>query len=1206
MGFTKAQEKAITLNRKSILVSAAAGSGKTTVLTARIMRMLLDEAAPLSLSDMLIVTYTKAAAAELKVKIRRELQKEIVKHPQNKHLASQLFAVQNAQISTIHSFCYQLIKEHFQELGLCAKLKIMDYAEKALLCDDIMNEVINAYYNGDYQDGFDFSQFADTFLRERDEHLAKEWIDRYEKLCAYAKGLSFLREFAASLREGIIRGFANTAWGEEIIQYLRRDIAQYLRIYQEALALFETEAAYQKKHYPAFFADSCFLKELDKHLEEKDFPHAFRCANDYLSQIPELKGVRLGDLKTDEVVFFCEIRDSFKSMCRSLGDLLLLCCDGVNEALLEQSAAHYEALYCVLTRFEVRLNAEKKERGLLDYGDLERHAITLLYDEHGAPSDIARAVSEKYKEVFIDEYQDVNETQDLIFRAICQNTHAFMVGDIKQSIYQFRGADPTFFSDYRDAYRFYDVDADTDGGTQESETTLFLSNNFRCDKNIIDTVNLIFESLFRHNSNKVPYYDADALVYSKLDAGEPHKVKVCVLEQPQKQDTKSSDSVSRDVEALYVASEIQRLLAEGIEPGEIAILSRDMKHVAPRYEEVFTQYGIPLQTQASVSFLDYPEIKLVLSLLHVLDNPAKDIDLAAVLLSPLFAFTMDELIEIRAQENHKGSLYLALTEYVAQHTEFEKGTFFLQALSQYRNYATGQSVDKILWYLYHETRLLYLVSQNTTSAAAQGAKKRLLMLYDYARQFEATSFCGLYRFLYYLENVIAKEQELPSEGDDAQKNAVQLLTFHKSKGLEYKVCFVVNCAKNFSTASYTSGWIFDKDLGIAEHLRDESGIVRYDTPIRGALKYHILQTQADEEMRLLYVALTRAKERLYVVSTVSHREEKCRLYSQMSQYLSFSCFLNHHNYFSWMMMALAQKQGAEQPFEILFCDTPDATLEASAAPKENEQGEASSLVEAEADRAYDFFKKRFDYHYHDEFLTKIPSKFSTTALYPAILDDVLEGVEPLAAQESSLLDAPSFLSVAPQKATAAQRGTATHVFLQFCDFSYLQRYGTEAEIARLQKQSFLNADIASLIEHDKIDGFLRSEFFLRVWQKAKKVHREIRFNIEIPANEFASDPSHRHALEGETVFVQGVIDCILQTEDGYLLLDYKTDSFSEVLLQDRERVATILKNRHRQQISYYARACEQLLGERVKHAYIYSFALQDLVEIPLLRIGNAE
>ncbi len=1195
MAFTKAQEKAISLNRKSILVSAAAGSGKTTVLTARIMRKLLDVDAPLSLSDMLVVTYTKAAASELKVKIRRELQKAIVEHPENRHLAAQLFLLPTAQISTIHSFCYQLLKEHFQALGLPAQLRIMDSAEKTLLCEDIMNDVINAYYNGEYDDVPNFSAFADSFLRERDDRLAQDWLERYETLTDYVKGIDFLQEYVAALKQSKKLGFAATVWGKKIIAFLLRDIGYYLSVYRDALALFESAQEYQKKHYPAFLGDRDMLVRLERALTSAQYPAAFRVVNDYQTEILDLKGARLGNLKTEQVIYFCEVRDSFKSWFKSLSDILLLCCDEINEPLLAKTAEHYETMYRIFHRFEERLNAEKKERGLLDYGDLERYTIALLYTKNGEPSEIAHSVSEKYKEVFIDEYQDVNETQDLIFRAICDRTHSFMVGDIKQSIYQFRGADPSFFSKYRDSYTFYDVNLDT--GSEEDCTTLFLSNNFRCDRTVIDTVNHIFGHLFTNNSRKVPYYDEDALIFSKTAEQTPKKVQIAILDSAKKKEPEMGRAYEEDAEVYYVANEIKRLIEGGVEPREIAILSRDMKGVGERYEQVLKEYGISLQAQGSVSFLDYPEIKLMLSLLHILDNPASDIDLAAVLLSPLFSFTMDELIEIRQSTKREKSLYAALNEYTAAHTEFEKGAAFLKTLGEYRAVAFSESVDQILWYLYRETGILYLVYQNVVQSVGDAAKKRLLLLYDYAKRFESTSFSGLYRFLYYLQNVIRKEQELPSEGEESAQNAVSLLTIHKSKGLEFKVCFVVKGAKNFSNASYTSSWIFSKELGISEYLRDESGILRYDTPLRSALKYEIMETQTEEEMRLLYVALTRAKEQLYVVASLSKRESALSYWEQSIPHLCFSYFIHHRNYLSWIMPTLLAYSGAETPFEIVLPDFPIILnhTKTLVSPVKPESMGADPLD----DELYFLLKKRFGYQYEKEILTKIPAKFSTTELYPSILDDSYEGVETFADRESELLEHPSFLSLTEEGATAAQRGTATHIFMQFCDFAYLTRYGVAAEIRRLAKQAFITEEIADLIDTNLLEGFLQSSFYRDVWQAATELHREIRFNIQIPAIEFTTEKEKKEQLEGETVFVQGVIDCILKTEEGYIIVDYKTDSFSSDLLKNKERVRSILRERHAQQLSYYCRACEQLLGERVRHAYIYSFALQELVEIPV-------
>ncbi len=1203
VNWTPAQRDAIALDCDTLLVSAAAGSGKTSVLSARILRKVMDEEHPLDVSRLLVVTYTKAAAADLKKKIAKELRRAVAAHPDSAHLRRQLLLLPSAQISTIHSFCFQLIRRYFHKLQLPGKLRIADEAEALLLYDSVMNEIVNAYYDGVYTDIDDFSVFADSIAPEKDDSLPKKLIEWYSKFSTYTRGILLLQDYAAQMVSAQNQPFATTPWGKQIATYFLRYTQDFSAFYQKALEFFDTEEAYINKFTQPFSKDKLFLDSIAELLTKYDFSAAVEQTANYLQNLPDLRsgGKIPAELQTATLNCYKDLRDTFKKWLKEeLLTNLTLCNESLTSIFLTQTAQYCRELYAVLHHFEERLKQEKYQRGILDYADLEHDAVRLLYNDDGTYSEIAKELGKEYTEIFIDEYQDVNETQDSIFRAIGAESHTFVVGDIKQSIYRFRGSEPSLFSHYRDQYPIYN-----DNSPAQKEHTLFLSNNFRCDSTVIDTVNLIFSCLFRHNSGKVAYYEQDALVYTKVQDKAPVPCEIALIEPSEEE--KSDDSQEKEklfLQAHYIAAEIQKLMTDGIPPSEIAILMRSVsEEVAKTFEQVFADYKIPLQFQNKASLLERAEIRLMTSLLRVLDNPASDIPLTAVLLSPIFSFTLDELILIR-RSVPSGSLYHALQTYTSANVDFEKGKLCLQTLEQYRSVALSEPIDQTLWYLYRECGILQFIYRDVTKAQGDSAKANLMQLYDYAKRFESTSYCGLYRFILYLKDIMEKDQALTEDDVTAQENAVQLMTIHKSKGLEFKVCFVARCEKTMNMADIHDELQFCYPLGIAPPIRDKNGVVVYHTPLCTAVKFYTAEEQLDEEMRVLYVALTRAKERLYITAEVPKLEKKMEFWKVRSQSIAFPAFLKSSSYIDWIMMALASAPSiAYRIHTYTEQDIIPQVIEEESVSEERKMAEEIVMethTQEEIESLQQLYEARFAYQYPYAQRVKLPTKLSVSQLSEQILDHWEEISGPLADRDAELQRQPAFLATAtPKSADAAEKGTATHLFMQFADFTYAERFGSEAELARLVKQSFITQETADFVQISAIDGFLKSDFYQQLWKKAVTIHREIRFNIQMPAASFTQDAEKKANLTNETIYVQGIIDCLLEMPDGYYLLDYKTDSFSEEQLQNPEEVAKILQKRHQKQLGYYQIATEQLTGKSLRKAYLYSFALQDLVEMPL-------
>ena len=613
----------------------------------------------------------------------------------------------------------------------------------------------------------------------------------------------------------------------------------------------------------------------------------------------------------------------------------------------------------------------------------------------------------------------------------------------------------------------------------------------------------------------------------------------------------------------------------------------------------------------------------------MVDNPRRDIYLAALLRSPLYRFTMDDLIRIRrendATEENKGApLYEALCRYTEAHPEFEGGRVFLSALSSFRRMAEGQPVDRLIWQLYRETGLLSIAGADKNGSPAL-RRANLMMLYDYARRFEASSYRGLYNFIAYINEAIERVTSIEEGHAGSERtDTVRILTVHHSKGLEYPVCFVCECGGKFGDKDIQEPLLFHRDLGCALRLRDESGFARVQNPVFHAVAQSIAENAREEEMRVLYVALTRARERLYVTGTVSDIDKTVSLAERRAAHLdaqtAYACK-------TYLDMILAAAVG-DDSFDLVFPEegelSPTGTLAA-------EQECAPLPSEEEISRVEECLRERFDFLYPHAHLCRLPSKMSVSRLYPTALDEGEEEAVPslsevanippeteqvatrvsqnadgslVFADEDRLAARASYIPrfMGGERNTAAMAGTATHLFMQFCDFATLREKGAEEELSRLTEGRFISPEDASLVRLAEIESFAKSRLLDAVLS-CDRIWRELRFHVRIPAAALTRDPIKKQTYGDETVLVQGVMDGVLLTKDGQLwLFDYKTDRLSREQLRSRELAEEMLCERHALQLSYYAAACRAIFGRAPDRVMIYSLPLGDTVDVPLLPI----
>ena len=1198
--WTSAQLDAITSHGRDLLVSAGAGSGKTAVLTERIIRRLTDENSPAQITRMLIVTFTKAAAGELKERISKAVSEALAQNPNNRRLARQLTSLDRASICTIHSFCLDVLKQAGSDAGLPASFRIADDVEIKLLRGSIMNELIDDCYSGETGNEKlnGFAEFAENFIGTKgDDALADIFLSIETALSSFTEHIEFVKNFANQLKVSDL-DFALTECGKEIIDLVKGKFITHRETMAAVLPEIADDEKLTKAYYSPFCRDIEFIDRVLAACEKGSYSLVSSAMH---SHIPERLGIVRGYEIPASVQSAKDARSSFSDdRKRLLAKFFSLSDEELAKNRLDTAEA-LEKLYALLEEFLKRFEKEKKSRGIVDFTDLERLTLRLLV-KNGQPTPAAKAISLGFDEIYIDEYQDVNAVQDAIFSAVSNGHNRFMVGDIKQSIYAFRGAEPHIFSEYRNRFKKLEDAEGTDGAS------VFLSDNFRCDDTVIRFSNAVSSCLFTGGRGDIPFYHEDLLIHSKKDteSGEPvHIVLINSADAPEDTEADGDDGYISSNEAEYVARETAKLLKSGkkndgspIRPSDIAILMRSAKAQASAFEEAFERYGIPLYNNVNADFFENAEVLLALCMLNIIDNPTGDIYLAGALRSPVFNFTLDELITVR-RHTSEGCLYDALRAYTSD-KGFTKGKEFLETLEKWRAKAEGLPVDRLVWYIYRDTDLPALVYDKDNPER----RANLMLLYEYARRFEASSFKGLYNFIRYLNDILENKAQLENAkifGESSE--TVKLMTIHQSKGLEFPVCFICGTGKKFNESDLRANIVMERSLGIALKLADTTGFARYDTPIRQAIVKRLSDSQLEEEMRILYVAMTRARERLYVTAAVKDADKLLSDAAEDAAHLSKYVILRNGGYMRWILTALEHYRITENctvPVDIAVTGGPDLA--------DTELSEASA-PKSTANIPYDFteiektVRDRFDFVYPHEAASRIPAKLSVSKLVPTLLDEDAAELEIKKEAFNFKKKRPAFIDgeLTDSPATGAERGTATHLFMQFCDFSRFSSFTDDLEAtvmdeaARLSERKYMTAKAASLVDVSKLAGFFESSLFAEICF-AKNVYREHRFNVALPASDFTENPELAANLAGETVLVQGVIDCFFENPDGTVtLIDYKTDSIPNGMSD--EEAEAMLTERHRLQLSYYKSACRRISAKEISKVFIYSFGLGRPIDI---------
>ena len=1216
--WTPSQLKAIETRDRTLLVSAAAGSGKTATLTERIISSILDENNPVNIEEMLIVTYTRAAVGELRERISKAVKDAIKARPDDPRLERQLYMLPSAKISTIDAFCADILRANAERVGINPNFRVPDSAEAQLLAENILDTLLESIYEGNEPSVAtpkELDALTDCLAQARKQRELPAIIHLiYASTLDALEGVDAIGELVGEFDPDKFSGVENTGFGKYILARFDEMLAHYKSVFTSIL--YEVESADNGKYGKIIdmLGDALALINDLQSKPSYEEKRAILSTYEFQTAAPVSKKANLPPIK--------KVRDAFKEEIFEMRD------DFFRHSQEEWKIAYtglyrqFDVLYRVIKEFDRLFRQEKIRRGMCEFTDVERFTYECLW-QNGEKTDVAKEQARLYKAVYIDEYQDVNSLQNKIFEAISSDSNRFMVGDIKQSIYEFRSANPRIFAGMKKSFPSLGTAGDYPAAS------IFMSNNFRCDKGVIDFVNDIFDRLFYFLRDSIGYVESDRLEFSKVyDHPTPEYVypEICLVPSIAPSDPRSA--LVKEQSALVpevVARKIKELLDTGtldngekIQPRHIAIIMRYVKNAGDKYARELKKLGIPVALAESERFFVNSDVLLVLCLLNAIDNPHKDVYLAGLMCSPIYGFKLGEVALMRKLYK-ADTLYDTLKKCAEESDEGERVKKFLDKLAYYRLLSEGMPTDKLLMKLYHETGLLALSSNKKES------KDNLMLLYEHARKYEAGSFKGLYNFISYINQLTGRESDFDKREAPAECDAVRIITAHGSKGLEYPIVFFAGGTSSFN-ANHSDGeeprFEYEEGFGMGMFLRTDSGLALVRNSTKNVIKHFRKRKMIEEEARVLYVILTRARERLYVVGQIKSKvddymEETAAEREYMSEY-------SVYNVSNLLKMILTMKDfETKSPSEFLnepplvYTDeayelaeklTGDAEEDESVTEVEEEDAEIT-VDAAELDLLEQVLKERFEYEYPHSHLTRLPGKLSVSRLYPAILDgtdefaitldnEPDEGVSEDGEKEEKRGYLPKFRAPDTNN-LSAERGIATHMLLQFCDLARMVRDGAEKELTALQDAGFLSEKDASLVRLREAEGFASSEL-IRDMLAAKKLYREFRFNVKLPADDFTTDAELKSLYKSQSVLVQGVIDCLYEDEDGELhLIDYKTDRLTREERANKELARKKMCEKHSLQLSYYAKAVELMFGKYPKTIEVYSLPLGETLDVSM-------
>ncbi len=1161
MQWTVDQQKAISARDGTLLVSAAAGSGKTAVLVERVLQRLADPENVCPADALLIVTFTKAATAQMREKISAALQKRIHEDPTNEHLLRQQALLPFAHISTIDSFCADIVRENFQKLGVEPDFRIMDEHALHVMQQETAAEIVEQMYAED--DGT-FSELCELLFRGRDDGKLVETILELDMVASsFAQPEQWLRELYKHYDPSVPLG--ETIWGQLAAELGRRIVQTCIDSVDRACLIIRGDADVLAKYAPFLSEERAVLESLMEKLHGSDWDTMREAALSAADTLPpRAPTVRGNDSYEKEAAH--QTHKSNKERLQK--QLALLFCS---------TAAEYadDAVYCLplirclsetVIRYREALLEKKKAANSYDFSDVSLFALRCLEDGNGGKSDYARELSASFREILVDEFQDVNGAQYKLFDLLSRDgENLFMVGDAKQSIYKFRQARPDIFIRLKENYALY-----TDGNYP---ALVQLDCNFRSRQNVTEWVNFVFRQIMYSGRDRLFEVNYDEREFLRARAEYPPDKTADAQLHVVRVERGTEDRIV--AEARYVAAWIQEQLDAGLEVTEngalrparlqdFCILVRSDAGRISRIADTLAQYGIPALAGSQGGLFDAPEVRFLLSLLQTLDNPTQDVPLLAVMLSPVFGFTPDDLSALRIDDREAG-LYALVCEAAGTQARYAE---FLDRFASLRMLAATLSAAELVRRLLDETGYGAVALAMTDGA---GRQANLRMIEQLAAQYEQSGRFGLSGFVRFLEHMQERGKTEKPFVQHPLADAVQIMTIHRSKGLEFPVCILMNCSGPFNGDDYMNNYIYHNQYGMATVRRDSANFIQYDTVPKRVLNAKVRETNINEELRVLYVAMTRAKEKLIAVCSLDNPARKLMQLSLRAGVSGSVDGIFELNSYADMLLAAclrhpdahALREEAGIPANSvmldagfpLYVEIKDAPMQINAVPQQTEMRDPDS-----------------------EILSQIEAR--TSYVYPFAALSAATAKHAASEQEHGAIDEAFFASARPAfmasgGLTPAQRGTALHRFMQLCDYARAAE-DVEAELDRLTADGAFTPQERDVVPADAVRRFFRSDLGRRML-RSDTLLREKRFAIEVPLPDLYPDLAQIGA--GETVVIQGMVDCAFVEDGKLVIVDYKTD---------RESPDT-LRARYRSQLRTYSTAMRLCTDYAIGGVYLYSF-----------------
>ena len=1183
---TNEQQSAVDSRERSLLVSAAAGSGKTKVLVERLFSYVEREGA--NLDDFLIITYTRAAASELRGKIAKALNERMERDPGNYHLRQQMLRVYRADIKTVDAFCTSLLRENCHLLGEDARghalrpdFRVLDENEAEVLRGRVLARTLEDFYDHLTSGG---TLLADTLGAGRDDSALEQLVlELHAKLQAQPyedKWLDAQRAFWRAVPEKI----EDTPYGKILLNEVGRKARHCKSLLQRAAQEMCANDALNQKYAPAFLDASYQLEALEGKIAQGwDAARGVTIAFPRLAAVKDSDG---GEMKARMKGLW----DNCKETVKGFAELFAASSDEAVEDLRTMAPAML-ALIDLTADFSRRYNEEKRRRNAADFSDQEHEAIRLLVAENGEPTELAALVSTRYREIMVDEYQDTNEVQNRIFDAIsCKGENLFTVGDVKQSIYRFRLADPRIFLQH------YNTWPPLAAADEHESAKLLLSRNFRSRKEVLEATNFVFRNVLSREMGELDYGEDEMLrpgasyAESTVCGAEFH-----LLDLP----TQTGEHRVRasEAEAAFVADYIRNMLSSKfpvqddktrelrpVREEDIVILMRSPSTRLLDYRRALESRGIRCAADAGEDFFASMEIAVLFSFLQVIDNPRQDVPLIAVLRSPLFGFVPDELAALRSQQR-TGDFYDALLLSEDGHSKA-----FLAVLRSLRDSAAHLSVRELLSEIYRKCNVLGIFG-----AMHRGAerKENLLAFLELSEDFARAGRQGLFDFVRTLREQLASGEAATMQTTHAS-SGVRIMSIHKSKGLEFPVVILSDLARRFSNMDFQSSVLVHPQLGLGPVCVDARRHIQYPTIARQALERTLRREAKAEELRVLYVAMTRAKEKLVMVHTQANAGGRVADLMALSDCPVLPEAVDSGKCMGdWIMLPLLQRSEAgalrafagqnsegrffaeETPWTVCVHDGLQF-----AAPAQQSDAAAEERAPQREELPADFAALSYRYPYAEQ--TAFPAKLTATQLKGRAIDEEISENTTLPPRLRNLCK-PKFLA-GKMALTGAERGTALHLVMQDLDFfCEPNEQSVREQIEKLRAQRKLTDEQANAVDVHAIVRFLRSDLAARI-RKSKQVEREYRFSLLRPVRDFSS-------LDvDDSVLLQGVVDCFFEEDGELVVVDFKTDHVSCAQLDERAE-------HYRPQLEAYSMALTRVMGKKVKEKVLYFFSAGEEVRL---------